>query len=335
MSLQTWFNRRWYGASPSWWLVPGSLLYGAAAGARRLLYLKGLRRSVRLSRPVLVVGNLSVGGTGKTPLVCWLVEQLIEAGLRPGVVSRGHGGSARLPRLISVDDDPAVVGDEPLLIARRTGAPVAVGRRRAAAAQLLIQAGCGAVVSDDGLQHYALERDCEVVVMDGERGLGNGWLLPAGPLRENAPRLATADAVVVNGGLPREGTLHMRLEGTVAVRLQGGERRALADFAGQTVHAVAGIGNPGRFFRMLRDRGIDLLEHALDDHASLSVETITFNDARPVLMTEKDAVKCARIAGSQHWYVPVEVHFEGGGAGALMDVVTVAMSAPGGRAGEV
>jgi tetraacyldisaccharide 4'-kinase len=335
MSLQAWFNRRWYGAAPAWWLMPASMLYGTATGLRRFLYRRRLRRAVHLSRPVLVVGNLSVGGTGKTPLVCWLAERLAEAGWHPGVVSRGYGGSARHPRLIGPGDDPAEVGDEPLLIARRTGVPVAIGRRRSAAAQLLLQAGCGAVVSDDGLQHYALERDCEIVVMDGERGLGNGWLLPAGPLRESAPRLAAADAVVVNGGPPRDGALNMRLTAHSAMRLTNGERRPLAGFAGLTVHAVAGIGNPQRFFRMLRGHGIDVLEHALDDHAALSAGTVAFGDDRPVLMTEKDAVKCARIADSRHWYVPVDVTFDGDGAEALMRVVTSAMAAHRGRNGEV
>ncbi len=163
-------------------------------------YAYTLRRPVPLLRPVIVVGNLSVGGTGKTPLVCWLVAQLAERGFKPGVVTRGYGGSSRDARLIEPADHPHVVGDESILLARRTNVPVAVGRDRPAASQLLVSAGCDVVVSDDGLQHYALARDCEIVVIDGDRRFGNGWLLPAGPLRETPARLRGADAVVVNGG---------------------------------------------------------------------------------------------------------------------------------------
>jgi len=195
MSVQSWLNRIWYErAAPPWWLLPLALTYGAVAGSRRYLYAKRWRRSTRISSPVIVVGNLSVGGTGKTPLVCWLVSRLIDMGLRPGVVTRGYGGSLRNVRLMGPDDDPDIVGDEAILLARRTGAPVAVGRDRAAASQLLVNAGCNVVVSDDGLQHYALARDCEIVVIDGDRRFGNGWLLPAGPLREAPGRLSSAEA---------------------------------------------------------------------------------------------------------------------------------------------
>lgn len=337
MSLQSRLNRLWYGGgAPPWWLIPGSLLYGAVAGARRDLYRRRILRSARMRVPVLVVGNLSVGGTGKTPLVCWLVQRLGAAGMRPGVVSRGHGGSSRRERLIATGDDPAEVGDEPLLIARRTGVPVAIGRDRAAAARLLEGEGCRTIVSDDGLQHYALHRDCEIVVIDGERRLGNGWLLPAGPLREAAPRLEGADAVVINGGqTPPDGTFRMRLVGRDAVALAGGERRPLAAFAGRTVHAVAGIGHPERFFRLLRAGGIEVIEHPRDDHARLTGADIEFGDDRPVLMTEKDAVKCAGIAGGRQWYVPVAAEIDDDDANALMDVVTRAMAARNRRAGEV
>ncbi len=201
MSVQSWLNRIWYdGGAPPWWLLPLSLTYGAVAGSRRYLYAKRLRKSIRVSLPVIVVGNLSVGGTGKTPLVCWLVARLTDLKFKPGVVTRGYGGSSGSVRLIDSFDDPSVVGDESILLARRTGAPVAIGRDRPAASQLLVNAGCDVIVSDDGLQHYALARDCEIVVIDGDRRFGNGWLLPAGPLRETPARLAAADAIVVNGG---------------------------------------------------------------------------------------------------------------------------------------
>src|SRR5258708_3257133 len=201
MSVQSWLNRIWYErAAPPGWLLPLSLIYGAAAGSRRYLYAKRLRKSIRVPLPVVVVGNLSVGGTGKTPLVCWLVARLTDIGFKPGVVTRGHGGSSGNVGLVVSFDDPKVGGAESFLLARRGGARGAMGRDRPAASQLLVNAGCDVVVSDDGLQHYALARDCEIVVIDGDRRFGNGWLLPAGPLRETPARLAAADAIVGNGG---------------------------------------------------------------------------------------------------------------------------------------
>jgi tetraacyldisaccharide 4'-kinase len=327
MSVHSWLNRIWYdGSPPPWWLVPLSLAYGAAAGSRRYLYARQLRKSTRMSSPVVVVGNLSVGGTGKTPLVCWLVARLAERGYRPGVVTRGYGGSSGRVRLIDSSDDPKLAGDEAILLARRTGAPVAVGRARPAASQLLIDAGCNVIVSDDGLQHYALERDCEIVVIDGDRRFGNGWLLPAGQLRETPARLAAADAVVVNGGRALlEGALSMRLEANSATSVIGGAVKALDAFAGSSVHAIAGIGNPERFFNMLRAHGIEVSGRPLEDHARLQAADISFADGRPVLMTEKDAVKCEKLAGPHHWYVPVTASFGGGEADVLLDVVTRAI----------
>jgi tetraacyldisaccharide 4'-kinase len=323
MSAESWLNRVWYErAGPPWWLMPLSLLYGAVSGSRRFLYAKRLRRSTRLARPVIIVGNLTAGGTGKTPLVCWLVARLAERGLRPGVVSRGYGGSANSVRLVQPTDDSRVVGDEPLLLARRTQVPVAIGRDRPAAAQLLVAQGCDVIVSDDGLQHYALARDCEVVVIDGDRRFGNGWLLPAGPLRETRSRLAVADAVVVNGGRAMlASALSMRLEARSAVALVGGRVTPLDAFAGTAVHAVAGIGNPERFFNMLRAHGIEVEGHPLDDHARLAAKDVSFEDDRPVLMTEKDAVKCAAAADQRHWYVPVNACFDTNESHTLLDVV--------------
>jgi tetraacyldisaccharide 4'-kinase len=229
-------------------------------------------------------------------------------------------------RLIDSFDDPHVVGDESILLARRTGVPVAIGRDRPAAAQLLVNAGCDVVVSDDGLQHYAMARDCEIVVIDGDRRFGNGWLLPAGPLRETPARLAAADAIVVNGGRALlDGALSMRLEAKSALSLIGGAVNALDEFAGRSVHAIAGIGNPERFFNMLRAHGIEVIGHPLPDHAHLQAADISFADERPVLMTEKDAVKCAGIAGPHHWYVPVTASFDGGESNVLLDIVTQAI----------
>lgn len=323
MSVQSWLNRIWYDrAAPPWWLLPLSLIYGGISGSRRFLYAKRIRRASRISCPVIVVGNVSVGGTGKTPLVCWLVAHLTELGYKPGVVTRGYGGSSRNVRRVSVSDDPTLVGDESVLLARRTDAPVAVGRDRPAAAQLLVGAGCDIIVSDDGLQHYALARDCEVVVIDGDRRFGNGWLLPAGPLREAPGRLKEADAIVVNGGRALlQGALSMRLEAKNAVALRDGAVRPLTALVGKSVHAVAGIGNPERFFNMLRSRGIEVTGRALGDHARLMPGDIEFGDDKLVLMTEKDAVKCASFAGSQHWYVPVTACFDGGESNTLLDIV--------------
>jgi tetraacyldisaccharide 4'-kinase len=323
MSVQSWLNSIWYErAAPPWWLVPPSLAYGAVVGARRLSYSHRLRRSVRLGCPVVVVGNLSVGGTGKTPLVCWLVTHLTERGYKPGIVTRGYGGSSRDVRRITPTDDARLAGDESILLARRTRAPVAIGRDRPAAAQLLLGGGCDVIVSDDGLQHYALARDCEVVVIDGDRRFGNGWLLPAGPLREAPGRLKIADAIVVNGGRPLlAGALSMRLDAKHAVALRGGEVRPLRAFTGSSVHAIAGIGNPERFFNMLRSLGIEVCGHPFADHAPLSARDIDFGDGKSVLMTEKDAVKCAEFAGERHWYVPVTAGFDAVESGRLLDVV--------------
>jgi len=325
MSVQSWFNEMWYErAAPPWWLLPLSAIYGVLGGLRRHAYANHWLRSSRLSRPLIVVGNLSVGGTGKTPLVCWLVGRLLERGSRPGVVTRGYGGSCRIARLVTAADDPEIVGDESIVLARRCGVPVAIGRDRPAAAQLLIDAGCDLIVSDDGLQHYGMARDCEIVVIDGERRFGNGRLLPAGPLREAPARLSGVDAVVFNGGnagAGPPGAMHMRLLATDAIALEGGTVKALSEFAGRSVHAVAAIGNPQRFFNMLRSCGIEVAAHPLPDHARLLVEDISFADDCPVLMTEKDAVKCAKIAGSRHWYVPVSAAFTETESAALLGIV--------------
>jgi tetraacyldisaccharide 4'-kinase len=323
MSAQSWLNKFWYGGvSPPWWMMPLSAVYAAISGIRRFAYSRHLARSTRLPCPVVVVGNLSVGGTGKTPLVCWLAGQLIELGFRPGVVSRGYGGSSRAARLVQAADDSNKVGDEAILLARRSRVPVATGRNRPAAAQLLINAGCDIIVSDDGLQHYALQRDCEIIVIDGDRRFGNGRLLPAGPLRESPARLERADAIVINGGdAENDGAMRMRLLATSAIAMKYGTPKPLREFSGQPAHAIAAIGNPQRFFTMLRAVGISVVEHALPDHAKLGIDDISFPDDLPVLMTEKDAVKCRDIAGPHHWYVPVSVAFAAGDAEKLRGIV--------------
>jgi tetraacyldisaccharide 4'-kinase len=323
MSAQSWLNSIWYGGvEPPWWLTPLSAGYAGVSKLRRFAYARRLMRSTRLSCPVIVVGNLTVGGTGKTPLVSWLAGQLAERGFRPGVVARGYGGSSRAARLVQASDESEVVGDEAILLARRSRAPVATGRNRPAAAQLLINAGCDIILSDDGLQHYALQRDCEIIIVDGDRGFGNGRLLPSGPLRESRARLKSADAIVLNGGdAPSDGAMRMRLLATSAIALKYGTAKPLREFSGQSAHAIAAIGNPQRFFALLRAVGISVVEHPLPDHKQLKIDDISFPDDLPVLMTEKDAVKCQEIAGPHHWFVPVNVVFAAGDAEKLRSLV--------------
>jgi tetraacyldisaccharide 4'-kinase len=302
-------ERRWYGGeAPEWWLRLIASWYGANARRRRAQYLAGL--GVEKSRlPVVVVGNLTIGGTGKTPLVLSVVEGLRARGWRPGIVSRGYGGRSRGARLVSPHSDAAMVGDEPLLLARRSGVPVAVARKRIDAVRLLESGGqVDLLVADDGLQHYGMGRDVEVVVIDGLRRHGNGRLLPAGPLREPLERGAAADFRVVNGGFPEPGEIRMHLELDDAVSLDGRESRPLSDFAGTRVHAVAGIGHPERFFKSLRDAGLDIEPHPFPDHHPFTGDDLQFGDAAPILMTEKDAVKCRTFSPRNRWYVPARAH---------------------------
>jgi tetraacyldisaccharide 4'-kinase len=311
----------WYRQSPPpWSLRLLSVPFAAIARARASAYTSGWLRQVRIPKPVIVVGNLSVGGTGKTPLVIWLVEQLRAQGLHPGVVLRGYGGAAGAgagPRMVQSDGHPADVGDEALLLRRRTGGPVAVGRDRVAAAQRLVDAGADVIVADDGLQHLRLARDHEIVVIDAARGLGNGYLLPAGPLREPPSRLARVDAVVVNGegavpglDIDAQSIFRMRLTGSHLLPLSGtGEAVPLATLAGKRVHAVAGIGNPQRFFAQLAGAGLIVIPHPFPDHHGYRPDELAFADGLPLLMTEKDAVKCHGFAADNCWYLPVAASF--------------------------
>jgi tetraacyldisaccharide 4'-kinase len=310
------WDRRWYGGASNRSLRPLAWLFGACAALRRALYASGVLPQTKLACPVVVVGNLSVGGTGKTPLVIWLARRLRSQGIKVGIASRGHGARTRLPQFVSDASDARQVGDEPLLMQRRAGAPVCVCRNRVLAAQMLLDSGCEIVICDDGLQHYALRRDCEIAVVDGARGLGNGLLLPAGPLREGPWRLRTVDLVVVNGAMAAplpvlpQTPLAMLLSGeAVQPLLPGLPVRTLAELRGLRVHAVAGIGNPQRFFTLLREHGIEVIEHPYADHHDFQPHDIRFDDALPVLMTEKDAVKCVAIADARHGYLPVEACF--------------------------
>lgn len=306
MALGASLQRRWYGAGrPPWWARALEALYANAVRRRADAFRADPSKVVRLPVPVVVVGNITAGGTGKTPLIIALAQAMTERGFRPGVVSRGYGGTERGPYLLKPTDSPAMVGDEPSLICQYD-IPVAIGRERPEAAQLLIDAGCDLVLADDGLQHHRLGRDVEICVVDGERRLGNGHLLPAGPLREPASRLATVDFIVVNGGTPQGNEVPMRLEGGVAVNLDDPTLTApLAEFAGRPAHAVAGIGNPSRFFASLAAHGIAVDGHPFADHHAFTRDDFTFADGCPVLMTDKDAVKCLPFARANWWRVPV------------------------------
>jgi tetraacyldisaccharide 4'-kinase len=323
---------RWYAPEPRpSLLTPLSWLYGAAVALRRALFRRGWRSATRIPRGVVIIGNLTVGGTGKTPLTLWLARQLREAGLTVGILSRGYGRRGTEARAVQPQDDWRAVGDEPLLLARRSACPTLVARDRVAGARRLAAQGVQVILCDDGLQHLRLARDAALVVLDGERGLGNGRLLPAGPLREPAQVLEEADALIVNGaprhpslaGLAARGRLlRMDLEAVQAVPLSGAAApRALGEFAGTPVHAVAGIGNPARFFASLRAHGLAVHEHAFPDHHPLTAAELDFGDQLPVLMTEKDAVKCPRGADARLWYVPVTARFADAAAARLLQVV--------------
>jgi tetraacyldisaccharide 4'-kinase len=328
----------WYREDPgSGPLQPLAWLYGVLVRARRAAFAAGWARSTDVGVPVVVLGNLTVGGTGKTPLTIWLAGQLKARGFAVGIVSRGYGRSgAGEPRDVGASSDWRQVGDEPVLLARRTGCDTVVAADRVAGARRLAQRGAQVILADDGLQHLRLARSCEVLLIDGARGFGNGRLLPAGPLRERPTRPLRADVVVVNGAathgslarwLRPDEALTMQLVAQEAVGLGGQQPpQPLSVWQGRRVHAVAGIGNPARFFRELRGRGIEVIEHAFPDHHSFRASELAFADDLPVLMTEKDAVKCTQFASARLWYVPVTAHFSDGDAQRLLSSVLAKIS---------
>lgn len=292
-------------------LMPMAWLFTVISGLRRLAYRWGWLRTWRAPVPVIVVGNITVGGTGKTPLTLALVEYLRAQGWRPGIVSRGYGGQgANYPQLVHADDLATAVGDEPLLLARRAQAPVVIDPLRARGVQhLLATSDCNVVICDDGLQHYALARDIEIAVVDGQRGFGSAWRLPAGPLRESLARLATVDFVVVNGPWRASGTAPpsaLTLSLQPAPWQPVNPMQSLPMPAEGSVHAVAGIGHPPRFFALLAEQGFKPIPHAFPDHHAYVAEDLRFSPPAPLVMTEKDAVKCAEIAPANSWYVPVQ-----------------------------
>ena len=332
-ALSRWLEGIWYRGKPGVALLaPFAGVFAIVTALRRAAFRRGLCRVHRARVPVVIIGNLSVGGTGKSPLVATLALALQQRGLRVGILLRGYGSAARAPTRVTADTTAQSVGDEALMLAAASGAPVMVSPDRAAGAQALENIGVELILCDDGLQHYALARDLEIVVIDASRGLGNGRLLPAGPLREGRTRLATVDWVVVNGNAAasdiaewrgRTGTLSMALV-PEALRSVSDARgwRSLESFRGGLVHAVAAIGHPARFFAMLRAAGLELIEHPFADHHAFVATDLLFGDDLPVLMTAKDAVKCRPFADARCWEVPVAVRLAPDGGAALIDALT-------------
>lgn len=316
-----WIHRVWYqDAKSGWALLPLSGLYWLLLKLRALLFRCGIYKSHKAHAPVIVVGNITTGGTGKTPTVIWLVNELRARGFAPGIVSRGYGGSKSGTSMrVDADSDPAVVGDEPVLLARRGQCPVAVDSDRVQAAAMLVDDGVDVIVTDDGLQHLRLQRDFEICVIDGERGLGNRRLLPAGPLRESPDRLSSVDQVLVNGLTEMPNAIAFELQAADACRLNGSLARPLQGFKDTTVHAVAGIGNPKRFFDLLRGHNIQVIEHSFPDHAAITQADLQFGDDFEVFMTEKDAVKLSRKMSDRYWSVPVDLIMDAEKSSALID----------------
>ncbi|HSH73279.1 MAG TPA: tetraacyldisaccharide 4'-kinase [Methylophilaceae bacterium] len=309
--MNAWLQKQWY--SLTFWhfiLIPLSWIFLSLSSLRCLAYKAGLFKSWEIAVPVIVVGNISVGGTGKTPLVIWLAEQLTKAGWQPGIISRGYGAvQSQATTAVFRHSKPALVGDEPLLLVRRTGCPVWVGPDRVAVAQALLNEHprCNIIISDDGLQHYRMHRDFEMAVIDASRGFGNGWVLPAGPLRERLTRLASVDAVVSNGDGAYQQGLTMSLESSVFHNVLDPTRTASTQQLMQKkLHAIAGIGNPARFFQQLSNMGLQFEPHAFADHHAFQASDLQSLQAEAILMTEKDAVKCADFAQPDWWYLPVE-----------------------------
>ncbi len=304
------FQKIWYAHSRlNYLLRPLTWLYCAIITIRRILFQLKFLKSTSFDVPVIIVGNLTVGGTGKTPLVIWIANYLKKAGYKPGIITKGYLGKARSwPQQVRADSDPVMVGDESIVIAQRTACPIASGPDRVAScAALLKYHNCDVIISDDGLQHYQLARFIEIIVIDGVRRFGNGHCLPAGPLREPVQRLDKVDFVVTNG-IALNNEYAMRYIGKSVYNLADStQTRELTDFRGMKLHAVAAIGNPAKFFEFLTNNGLTIIEHAFPDHYLYLDQDINFNDNLPIIMTEKDAVKCRRFVSDNMWVLPVEV----------------------------
>jgi tetraacyldisaccharide 4'-kinase len=301
----------WYTGHPALALLrPLESLYLRVVNRKRARFLAGQSERYKAPVPVIVVGNITVGGTGKTPLILWMIDHCRARGLRVGVVSRGYGAKPpSLPWRVHAQQPAEQAGDEPLLIVNRTGVPLMIDPDRSQAVRaLLAQEPLDLILSDDGLQHYRLARDLELVLIDAVRGLGNGRCLPAGPLREPVERLQSVDALLYNGAATDQADGYgFQLQPSALVNLLTGERQPVDHFPpGQTLHAVAGIGNPQRFFNTLEGLHWRPVPHAFADHAAFTAQALSFSPSLPVVMTEKDAVKCAAFAAPDWWYLAVE-----------------------------
>lgn len=306
-------------------LLPLSVLYGLIISLRRLCYYLAIFPSWKAPIPVIVVGNLTVGGNGKTPVVIWLVEQLLSRGYHVGVVSRGYCGKATsYPLLVDNHITIKEMGDEPALIYRRTGVPIAVAPKRVEAVKMLLrQQELDVIIADDGLQHYAMKRDFEIVVIDGVRRFGNGFLLPAGPLRECYYYLNRVNAIVTNGGVAKDGEIPMNLTGETAINMLTGEKRSIYKL--KQIVAIAGIGHPARFFFSLERKGVPLIStHAFDDHQHYQLSSLItlVTTHQTLLMTEKDAVKCFHFAQLNWWYLPVNTEILQPGAEKILSAIS-------------
>ena len=308
-----WLVNSWYHPHPiRWLLLPISTLYCITIWLRKQAYQIGLFKQHQRTIPVIIIGNITVGGTGKTPCVIWLAKQLIAAGFRPGIISRGYGGRANsYPQHVTPQSDPAIVGDEPVIISRHTHCPIAVAPQRIKALDYLLkQHDCTVIIADDGLQHTALGRDIEIIVVDGQRLFGNGLCLPAGPLREPLSRLKHIDFVIYNGDHDHE--FNMAITQGMAVNLIDNTlTQPLSYFSDHTVHAIAGIGNPDRFFEQLTKQGLTVQQHPFADHHNFQASDLAFGDDIPIIMTEKDAVKCQSYATKNMWFIPIEATISG------------------------
>jgi tetraacyldisaccharide 4'-kinase len=335
MSADSFLQRMWYEGRSRWLvflLAPLSWLFHVIVAVRRAAYRYGVFRSFGVPCPVIVIGNITVGGTGKTPFTLWLADELQRRGKKVAIVLRGYGGrSSHWPRDVGPDTPWEEVGDEAVLLARRSGAIVVAGPDRVAAARRACELGAEIIVCDDGLQHYRLRRDCEIAVVDGRRGLGNCRMLPAGPLREPAERLRSVDLVVITQRQPQRAdrgplthsamrSIQVSTRLGCATSLVSGETRSLESFVGQRVGAFAAIGHPQAFFDALAEAGLEVDARPLPDHARLQRDQILFGEAQ-VLMTEKDAVKCRTIADPRHWSVALDLDIDASDRAVLHAVI--------------
>ncbi len=303
------FQNAWYQNKVVWWpLIPLSILYRWGVKFRKMLYSTGVFPQEKFPIPIIIVGNITVGGTGKTPLVIYVAELLKSHGFKPGIVSRGYKGEHREPTIVTSKSDPKQVGDEAVVVVKRTHCAMVVGKNRSLAIKkLLKEYAVDVVISDDGLQHYAISRQIEIAVVDGNRRFGNEYCLPVGPLREPKNRLDQVNLIVINNGKTKANEHAMRYDpGLLYHALNPTQEQTLDTWKGKKVHAVTGLGNPKQFFDLLKNYGLEVIPHAYPDHYFFKSQDVVFADHLPIIMTEKDAVKCTAFFGEHHWILPIK-----------------------------